>query len=267
MEERSFIALASLAYLVSTGYALYALVSHKFHQSRLNLFVMALGFFFQTLFLYYRGEEIGHCPLTNLFETLVFIGWAIVLNYLLIGPAFRLSLLGAFTAPLALGVNAFALIIPGIDMKRALPEMGYMLETHASFSALAYGTLGLSAVAAAMFLISDHYLKAKSPGGIASRLPSLGKLDTVSFRVMLLGFGLLTVGMGTGFLVPEVRMDWVKVVWSLLVWGGYAALVCARGFSWMSPVKFSWLSVLGYLFVLLTFWGINSLTSAHQFHS
>ena len=57
------------------------------------------GFILQTIFLFERGHAIGRCPITNYFELLVFMSWSMVLTYLLIGSTYRLSLMGAFTAP------------------------------------------------------------------------------------------------------------------------------------------------------------------------
>ena len=69
---------------------------------------MACGFAFQTGFLVLRGHALNACPLTNLFEVLIFLSWSMVLLYFVVGTAYRLSLLGAFTAPLAFLFQAFA---------------------------------------------------------------------------------------------------------------------------------------------------------------
>ena len=79
---------------------------------RFNFFAIGLGFLFQTAFLSVRGHALGRCPLTNLFEVFVFLAWSVALIYLLIGPAYRLSLMGAFTAPLVFALQTFALVTP-----------------------------------------------------------------------------------------------------------------------------------------------------------
>ena len=101
---------------------------------RFNFFAIGLGFLFQTAFLSVRGHALGRCPLTNLFEVFVFLAWSVALIYLLIGPAYRLSLMGAFTAPLVFAVQTFALVAP-IDMPHPsrLPANPW-LEFHASIS-------------------------------------------------------------------------------------------------------------------------------------
>src|SRR5256885_14596184 len=83
-----------------------------FQPRRFNFVAVVLGLLFQTAFLSIRGHELGRCPITNLFEVIVFVAWAIALFYMVVGPAYRLSLMGAFTAPLVVVLQLFALFAP-----------------------------------------------------------------------------------------------------------------------------------------------------------
>src|ERR1700732_1031579 len=96
-----------------------ALRAGVFRSARFNFVAIGLGFIFQTAFLSIRGHELHRCPLTNLFEVLIFLAWSVALIYLLIGPAYRLSLMGAFTAPLVFFIQLFALLMP-IDVRRTI---------------------------------------------------------------------------------------------------------------------------------------------------
>src|SRR5881398_840823 len=83
-----------------------------FRPMRFNFFVVGLGFIFQTAFLSVRGHALGRCPISNLFEVIVFVAWSVALFYMVVGPAYRLSLMGAFTAPLVGLLQLFALLAP-----------------------------------------------------------------------------------------------------------------------------------------------------------
>src|SRR5437762_14209844 len=87
---------------------------------RFNFFAIGLGFIFQTAFLSIRGHALGQCPLTNLFEVFVFLAWSVAFIYLVIGPAYWLSLMGAFTAPLVFLIQIFDLLTP-IDIQLQTP--------------------------------------------------------------------------------------------------------------------------------------------------
>jgi hypothetical protein len=86
--------------------------ARAYRRSRFNFFAIFTGFALQTAFLYQRGQALGRCPLTNLFEVFIFLSWSVVLLYLVVGPAYRLSLLGAFTSPLVFVFQVFALLAP-----------------------------------------------------------------------------------------------------------------------------------------------------------
>src|ERR1700731_5011110 len=121
-----------------------------FRPGRFNFFAIGLGFIFQTAFLSIRGHELHRCPLTNLFEVFIFLGWAIALIYMLIGPTYRLSLMGAFTAPLVFLIQTLALLAP-IDVRHPVKiPANPWLEFHASMSIMAYGAFALACVAGVM---------------------------------------------------------------------------------------------------------------------
>ena len=64
-----------------------------------TLLCMLGAFACQLGVLLVRGEMRGKCPLGDYGEILAFLAWSLVLFYLVIGPTYRISLLGLFTAP------------------------------------------------------------------------------------------------------------------------------------------------------------------------
>src|SRR6266403_1232781 len=98
---RFWVELALVCYLLGFGYSVYSLATNRFLTTRITFLAIGAGFLFTTIFLFDRGHAIGRCPITNRFEVLVFMTWSMVLIYLVIGSTYRLSLMGAFTAPVA----------------------------------------------------------------------------------------------------------------------------------------------------------------------
>src|SRR5207244_13405551 len=114
---------------------------------RFNFFAIGVGFIFHTAFLWIRGQELARCPLTNLFEVFIFLAWSVALIYMLVGPAYRLSLMGAFTAPLVLLLQGLDLIAP-IDSRPPLnAPVNSWLEFHASISLVASVAFALACIA------------------------------------------------------------------------------------------------------------------------
>src|SRR5213080_3586556 len=135
--DRQFLIFATICYLAAVIRTIVSFRARIFRRSRFVFLTIALGFLLQTAFLSIRGHALGSCPITNLFEVLVFLAWSIALIYMLIGTAYRLSLMGAFTAPLVFLLQIAALVLP-IDTPRASPvSPNPWLEFHASISIIA----------------------------------------------------------------------------------------------------------------------------------
>ena len=110
--DRYLLIASTICFLAAVVHTVIELRTGVFRPMRFNFFSIGLGFIFQTAFLSIRGHELGRCPITNLFEVFIFLAWSVALIYMLVGPAYRLSLMGAFTAPLVLLLQGFALIAP-----------------------------------------------------------------------------------------------------------------------------------------------------------
>src|SRR5436190_9318512 len=151
--ERQLLLGSTLCFLVAVAHTLATLREGVFHPRRFNFFAIALGFALQSAFLYVRGHALGRCPITNLFEVFIFLAWSVALIYLAIGPAYRLSLMGAFTAPLVLFIQGFALLAPVDIPHRMRVAVNPWLEFHASISMMAYGAFAFSCVAGVMYLV------------------------------------------------------------------------------------------------------------------
>lgn len=265
MHDRLWLFLATLGYLASAGWGLYALGSQRPVANRWTFLLILTAFLLHTLFLQQRGEAIQHCPITNLFETLAFFSWSLALTYLVVGPAYRMSILGAFTAPAVFLINFFALAAP-IDVPGAMPHLGWQLELHATLALLGLGVLGIAAMAGVAYLIQERQLKRHVLSSWFYALPNVGRLEQAQQQVLVWGFAIFSAGAFLGFFIPHHGPDdWVKIAWSAMVWCLYAALVVVLGLGRLSHKKTALLSVAGYVFILLTFWGINSLSEAHVF--
>src|SRR4030095_10650173 len=95
------------------------------------------------------------------FELFIFLSWAMVLFYLLIGPTYRLSLLGFFTSPLVFLFQVVALAVPGLDRSSGVKiAVNPWMELHAAGSIVAYGAFLLAGVAGLLFLCEGGQMEA-----------------------------------------------------------------------------------------------------------
>jgi HemX protein len=257
MEDRALLAASTFCFLLGFAYTMFVLGSGRYQPSRFNFAAMAGGFAFQTGFLVLRGHALNACPLTNLFEVLIFLSWSMVLLYFVVGTAYRLSLLGAFTSPLAFIFQVFALIAP-LDSPpgpRARVVAQPWLETHAAISIIAYGAFALACVAGVMYLIQERQLKThRFSSGLFLHLPPIADLAVVINRLIFTGFILLTLGLLSGF---AVRVEWSKVIWGIGVWLIYGGILQADKWRRVTPRRVAQLSVASFSVTLATLWLLN----------
>jgi ABC-type uncharacterized transport system permease subunit len=263
--ERFWLIAASLAYLACAARAFLALGANQpLRASLANLFMVA-GFVLQTYALYLRGQAVGHCPLGNLYEVLIFIAWSLVLTYLVVGPPMHMSILGVFTAPFVFVLNFLALALP-VDGPRIIMGKDPVLELHASLCIVGFGAFGVAAVAGLMYLIQERQLKQRKLTHWFYDLPAINQLENAHRRLLLWAYTVFTCGVVSGFFIERTGpADSVKIAWSVLIWLLYSVLLAAPRLVQLSQKKVALFSVAACLFVLMTFWGVNSYSLHHRF--
>jgi HemX protein len=177
--------------------------------------------------------------------------------------------LGAFASPVLFGIGVFALM-PGLDVERSSEVSSVWTSLHAALLSLAYGAFGLSSAAALMYLTQERDLKFHKLKAVLSLLPPIQRLEIVVGRLLLAGFVLLTMGLAAGaFDLTRLnnshayRGD-LKIIWSVLVWLLYLGLVLMRWKFSQGGRRFALGAIGSFVFVLLTFWGVNLLSPLHN---
>ncbi|MEI7956909.1 MAG: cytochrome c biogenesis protein CcsA, partial [Verrucomicrobiota bacterium] len=190
--DRWFLLIATLLAAIGGTWGMISV--HRGTRSHWTVAWMVAVMFCQFGFLSVRGQLRTACPLHDLGEMLVFLAWSLTLFYLLIGPAYRISLLGVFSAPLVFVLQSGALIsgLFTVSPQRD-PSPNLFHSLHSATSVLAYGALALAGVAGIMFLVLDRQLKVhRLKSGLFRNLPPAHQLLVSLERLLWLGSGLLT---------------------------------------------------------------------------
>ena len=261
--DRHLLSLSTLCFLAAVVRTVVELRGGIFRPARFNFVAIGLGFIFQTAFLSIRGAALDRCPLTNLFEVLVFIAWSIALFYMLVGPAYRLSLMGAFTAPLVFLIQTFALLGPIDTPYRFKLPANRWLEFHASFSTVAYGAFALACIAGVMYLVQERQLKTRHLHSIFYHLPPLPDLFGAITRLLWWGFALYSVGLVSGFFTGH-PLPRGQVIWAIAVWLLYAVILQGRHLHKLAPKRVAALCIVGFSAALTLLWGITFTAQMHS---
>jgi cytochrome c-type biogenesis protein CcsB len=250
-------------------------VLELFKSTRTSSIIMfslaAAGFAFHTANIIARYVISGHIPITNLHEASSFFSWCIVLIFFFIEYRYKLGLLGSFIMPVV-----FVLMLSSSMLPRKIEPLSpvlrsYWLGIHTVLAFVGDAAFAMAFVIGIMYLIQEHYLKSKHLGGLFERLPSLQILDEINYKLITLGFPLLTLAIITGALWAESawgtywRWD-AKEVWSLITWFIYALVLHVRLIAGWRGKRAAILSIIGFGVVLFTFFGVSLIMkSVHSF--
>ncbi len=221
---------------------------------------------------------IGHAPLTNMYESVIFYAWTIIALYLFIEWKFKSKVIGTFTVPLAFLAMVYASLDPNIS--RTISPLVPALQSNWLIAHVVTCFIGYAAFAVAAALALMYLLKARNSVEVDnasntsySSLPSLQVLDDIIHKTMIFGFLWLTVGIITGAIWANsawgTYWSWdPKETWSLITWFVYAITLHARYTRGWRGTRIAWLSILGFISVIFTYYGVNFLLSGlHSYGS
>jgi ABC-type uncharacterized transport system permease subunit len=269
LSAREALGIGASIYLCAFLLGIVRIVLRKPYPRAAMFALLTGGFLFQTLGLNLRGAEIKGCPLGNIFEISQFIVWSLVILYFIVGPAFRLRLLGLFTAALAGIWSSATLLIPGWDSAYPAGIFGGnpWIELHAALAIFSYGIFAIVALVSAMFLIQQHGLKKKQFKGVYSYLPSVQQLDLMAKRLLISGVLVLSAALIFGAVFwlnhPE-RVPVFKLSATCLVWAGYLSVVVLRIQKRLVTRRHALAAIGLFLFAIASLWPVQSARDSAQ---
>jgi len=267
--DRHCFLLAVTFYGLSTIYSVFLWRKGFRRDDWVNYLLLATGVALHTLAMTKRGLTLQTCPVNNLYEATTFLLWALGLAALVYALMPRFKFICAFAAPVLFTAGIFALM-PSLDPPHGpKPEFsGALRSLHAATILQAYGAFGLAAVAAGMFLMQQHDLKFHKLRALLSFLPSIQRLELITFRLVAAGFVLLTIGLVAGSQLPrpegKAYFSDPKVIWSALLWLAYLESLVAYKFFRRSSRRFAAGVMILFAFLLLTFWITNLESPLHN---
>lgn len=130
-----------------------------------------------------------------------------------------------------------------------------LIQIHILLSTLAFGVLCIAACQAMLLAIQEHLLRHKQSNRFLSMLPAMQAMETFLFRIIALGFLLLTLVLITSlFSFPNLLAPllWQKTLLSLFAWFVFMALLLGRyHFGWRGRVAIRWTFIGVFLVVLI----------------
>ena len=254
---------------------------------------MAVALVGSFITLWCRALIAQHAPWSNLWESMITMLFASLIFYFVVEVWYKPRYFGVVAAPLVLILIGGASLLPE-NFKGAAPLMpalqSYWIKVHVLFMLFSYAAFTMSfAAAMAYFFFSWKAKKERreevlmASGGGAAVLaggpgaPATGGgkgtygdqlafFDELTYRLILMGFPLLMIGIITGAMWANgawgTYWSWdPKETWSLITWFVYAAYLHARLTHDWTGDKAAGLAALGFVSMIVTYIGVNYLSS------
>ena len=215
---------------------------------------------------YLIGADVGHIPVSNLYEVFVLFAIITALMYLYYEKRYRTRSLGAVVL---LVISAAVGFLIWYDVSRGAGEIqplipalkSWWMKLHVPANFVGYGAFSLAAMVGIAYLV-----KARSGHAGEGRLPSLEVLDDVMYKAIALGFAFFTIAtvLGAMWAAEAWGGYWSwdpKETWALIVWLNYAAWLHLRLTKGLRGKPLAWWAVIGLFVTLFAFLGVNMFLS------
>ncbi|HEY2028202.1 MAG TPA: cytochrome c biogenesis protein CcsA [Myxococcales bacterium] len=191
----------------------------------------------------------------------------IVLGYLILDWRYDMPVAGAFVGPFTVAVMVPAHLVSSTD-RAVSPQLDHSvaLFVHVGSAAIGTAALALAFGLSLLYLASEKQVKAKRPGRLFARLPSLDLIDRAGYRLAVWGFVFLSLAIATGSLVSRQAAGSTmpfapKQGFAILAWALLAALIQARLVAGWRGRRVAMLVVAGFALIVCTYVGLLSGTS------
>lgn len=276
MDSSTLLSYVTFIYAHAAGFYLISWVFKKPSAAKMGTWTALLGAAANTAGIVIRWIEsynqgIGHAPLSNLYESLIFFSWTVVVVYLVIEKKYGNRILGAFIMPIAFLIMAYASLNPDINTR--IQPLLPALKSNWLIAHVVTCFIGYSAFAIAFGLSGMYLLRQNIPvdaDGLLARLPNTVFLEELNQQMVMFGFLFLTAGIITGAVWANSAWGrywgWdPKETWSLITWFIYATFLHVRFMKGWRGRRTAILTVVGFAAVLFTYFGVNYLPGLHSY--
>lgn len=213
---------------------------------------------------YLIGADVGHIPVSNLYEVFVLFSLITALLYLYYEGHYGTRALGAFVLLVISAAVGFlmwySVARDAQQIQPLVPALqSWWMKIHVPANFIGYGSFALSAMVSVAYLMKER-------GVLADRLPTLEVLDDVMYKSIAVGFAFFTIATILGALWAAEAWggywSWdPKETWALIVWLNYAAWLHMRLMKGLRGTVAAWWALTGLLVTTFAFLGVNMFLS------
>jgi cytochrome c-type biogenesis protein CcsB len=216
--------------------------------------------------------DVGHIPVSNLYEVFILFSIITALLYLYYEGKNKTYNMGGFVLLVISSAVAFLLWYGfgergASEIQPLVPALqSYWMKIHVPANFVGYGAFALAAMLGVAYLIKDSMTRKGRGGAIINRFPDLEILDDVMYKSIALGFAFFTLAtiLGAMWAAEAWGGYWSwdpKETWALIVWLNYAAWLHLRLTKGWRGRPLAWWAIIGLFVTLFAFIGVNMFLS------
>jgi len=223
----------------------------------------------------FLGGDIGHAPVSNLYEVFILLCCIISIIYLAFERRYKTTGLGAFVMFLVAGGVFFSVWLGSIgqaDIKPLVPALqSYWMKIHVPLNFIGYGSFAVACASGMAWLLRSRLEMKGNNAALLAIFPTLEQLDMLSYRAVAIGFPAFTLAtiLGAAWAAEAWGGYWSwdpKETWALIVWLVYGAWLHVRVSHGWSGRVLAWWSVIAFVVTLFCFVGVNMyLSGLHSY--
>jgi cytochrome c-type biogenesis protein CcsB len=213
---------------------------------------------------YLISIDVGHIPVSNLYEVFVLFCLITSLLYLHYEEKLEIKKMGAFVLIIITAAVAFILWYTfekgANEIQPLVPALqSYWMKIHVPANFIGYGAFAMAAMISVAYLLKDK-------GIMGNYLPELNVLDELTYKVISIGFIFFTIAtiLGAVWAAEAWGGYWSwdpKETWALIVWLNYAAWLHLRLIKGLRGTVLAWWSLVGLAVTTFAFLGVNLFLS------
>ena len=213
---------------------------------------------------YLLGPDIGHIPVSNLYEVFVLFCWMTAAFYLYFEAQYKTRSLGAFVMLVVSAAVGFLLwytvVREAHEIQPLVPALqSWWMKIHVPANFIGYGAFSIAAMVGIAYLLATK--------GVMTRLlPPVEVMDDVMYKTIAIGFAFFTIAtiLGAMWAAEAWGGYWSwdpKETWALIVWLNYAAWLHMRLIKGLRGPLLAWWAIVGLLVTTFAFIGVNMFLS------
>ncbi len=213
---------------------------------------------------YLIAPDIGHIPLSNLYEVFILFCLITSMMYLYYEARYQTRQLGGLVMFVVSAAVVFILWYTfdrqANTIQPLVPALqSYWMKIHVPANFIGYGAFSLAAMVAAAYLLVDR-------GWGQKLLPAKALLDDLMYRSISVGFIFFTIAtiLGAMWAAEAWGSYWswdAKETWALIVWLNYAAWLHLRLVKGLRGNLLAWWALIGLIVTSFAFLGVNMFLS------